>query len=84
VTAQHYGESEQTILNILRQLEGPASQRLRVLVTDWVAYIDGHVAEYRQAHGPRAIGLEGQRADYGCFLGIGRLGTGSGPCRQQR
>jgi len=48
VTAQHYGETEQTILNILRQLEGPAFQRPRVVVTDWVAYIDGPVPEYRR------------------------------------
>ncbi len=46
MTAQHYRETEQAILNILGQLDGPASQRLRVLLTDGVAYIDGQVPEY--------------------------------------
>jgi len=48
LTAQHYRETEQTILNILGHLEGPASQRLRVVVADGVAYIDGQVVEYRR------------------------------------
>jgi hypothetical protein len=48
VTTQQCHETEQTIRNILGQLEGPASQRLRVVVTDGVAYVDGHVPEYRR------------------------------------
>ena len=48
MTAQQYRQTEQTILNILSQLDGPASQRLRVVVTDGVAYIDGQTAEYRR------------------------------------
>ncbi len=48
MTAQEDHETEQTIRNILGQLEAPASQRLRVVVTDGVAYIDGHVPEYRR------------------------------------
>lgn len=46
MTAQHCRETEQAILTILGHLEGPASQRLRVVVTDGVAYIDGQVVEY--------------------------------------
>ena len=30
-----------------------------------------------------ASGIEGQRGHYGCVRGIGRLGAGSGACRQQ-
>jgi hypothetical protein len=48
VTIQQCHETEQTIRNILGQLEGPASERLRVVVTDGVAYVDGHVPEYRR------------------------------------
>ena len=48
MTTQQCRETEQTIRNILSQLEGAACQRLSVVVTDGVAYVDGHVPEYRR------------------------------------
>jgi len=47
VTTEQWRETEQTIRNILGELEGAACHRLRVVVMDGVAYVDGHVPEYR-------------------------------------
>jgi hypothetical protein len=48
LTARHYREIEQTIVDILSLPEERPSHRLRVVMTGGVAYVDGHVPEYRQ------------------------------------